>query len=80
MCALPEVLVLGGCGFIGRNLVQYLVRNNLASRIKVVDKSMPSIAYMYPQHLEAFNNSIVEYEQGDLTKYTFLLRFTIKVY
>ena len=68
MSELPEVLILGGCGFIGRNLVQYLVNNSLVSRVKIVDKTMPSIAYMYPHHQEAFNNPIVECEQGDLTK------------
>eukprot|EP00795_Rhopilema_esculentum_P001165 gene1165-15519_t len=26
-----KVLVLGGCGFVGRNLVAYLIENNLAS-------------------------------------------------
>jgi len=26
----PNVLVLGGLGFIGRNFVEYLVDNNLA--------------------------------------------------
>eukprot|EP00795_Rhopilema_esculentum_P001161 gene1161-15516_t len=29
-----KVLVLGGCGFVGRNLVAYLIENNLASMTK----------------------------------------------
>lgn len=34
----PRVLVLGGVGFIGRNLVKYLVENDLCSYIRVCDK------------------------------------------
>jgi len=40
----PRVLVLGGCGFVGRNLVQFLVEKDLASKIRVVDKMMPVLA------------------------------------
>jgi len=34
----PNVLVLGGVGFIGRNLVQFLVENEVAKKIRIVDK------------------------------------------
>jgi nucleoside-diphosphate-sugar epimerase len=33
-----NVLIAGGTGFIGRHLVSYLVENNLADHIRVVDK------------------------------------------
>jgi nucleoside-diphosphate-sugar epimerase len=63
-----SVLILGGCGFVGRNMVLYLVDNDLASFIKVVDKAMPSMSYFHPQFLSAFNCPTVEYQQADLTK------------
>lgn len=63
----PNVLVLGGVGFIGRNLVQYLVANNLAAKIRVVDKVLPAIAFLGAEHQAAFDNPIVEYMQGNLT-------------
>jgi hypothetical protein len=36
----PYVCILGGCGFIGRNLVKYLLDNELCSKIRVCDKQM----------------------------------------
>ena len=66
---LPTVLVLGGCGFIGRNLVHFLVQENLASYIKVVDKAMPVMSYFHDQFLTSFSSPLVEYQQADLTKY-----------
>jgi len=63
----PNVLVLGGVGFIGRNFVKYLVDHNLAAKIRVVDKVLPAIAFLGPGHQEAFNNPLVEFMQGNLT-------------
>jgi len=63
----PNVLVLGGVGFIGRNFVKYLVENNVAAKIRVVDKVLPSTAFLGEDHQKAFNNPIVEYQQGNLT-------------
>jgi len=63
----PNVLVLGGVGFIGRNFVQYLVDKQLAAKIRVVDKVLPSTAFLGQAHQEAFNNGSVEYMQGNLT-------------
>ena len=65
---LPTVLILGGCGFIGRNLVRYLVTENLALFIKVADKAMPEMSYFHDCFTEAFQSPIVQYEQNDLTK------------
>lgn len=42
---LPAYLVLGGCGMVGRNLVEHLVNNNLARKIRVADKAMPMTSY-----------------------------------
>jgi hypothetical protein len=41
----PAYLILGGCGMVGRNLVQYLIHNNLARKIRVADKAMPMTSY-----------------------------------
>jgi len=61
----PNVLVLGGVGFIGRNMVKYLVDNNLAASIRVVDKVLPQTAFLGPAHAAAFEK--VEYRQANLT-------------
>lgn len=63
----PNILVLGGIGFIGRNLVKYLVDNNCAAKIRVVDKVLPAIAFLGKEHQAAFDNPIVEFTQGNLT-------------
>jgi nucleoside-diphosphate-sugar epimerase len=75
---LPVVLVLGGCGFVGRNLVHFLVQQNLASHIKVADKSMPLMSYFHNQFMSIFDNPIVEYQQADLTKYASFDPFIIR--
>jgi nucleoside-diphosphate-sugar epimerase len=41
----PSVLVLGATGFIGRNLVKYLVEGSLA-QVTAVDKTPPNCAYL----------------------------------
>lgn len=64
---MATVLVLGGVGFIGRNLVKYLVDNKLASKIRVVDKVLPATAYFNKAIQEAFENPIVEFKQGNLS-------------
>ncbi|KAF9897273.1 hypothetical protein BX616_005888, partial [Lobosporangium transversale] len=61
----PTVLVLGGVGFIGRNFVAYLVENNLASEIRVIDKVLPQTAYLNKRIQAAFEK--VEFMQGNLS-------------
>eukprot|EP01132_Coremiostelium_polycephalum_P001167 gene1167-1477_t len=63
----PNVLILGGVGFVGRNLVQYLVEKNLCQKIRVVDKVLPATAFLGKKHADAFANPVVEYMQGNLT-------------
>lgn len=63
--SLPSVLVLGGTGFIGRNLVKHLVDKRLASHIRVCDKVMPMTAYFSPEITEAFKS--VEFVHSDLS-------------
>lgn len=59
-----KVLVLGGCGFIGRNLVKYLVDNNFASKIRVVDKKIPEMVGLSKTYSGAFEK--VEFVQANL--------------
>ena len=52
MASKPRVLVLGGCGFVGRNFVTFLVQNDLASKIRVADKvRFPSRAHALMERL-----------------------------
>jgi nucleoside-diphosphate-sugar epimerase len=68
----PRVLVLGGCGFIGRNLVVHLVNNDLAASILVVDKSLPMTSWLTPVQKAAFEK--IEFKQANLSKDAFLAK------
>jgi dTDP-D-glucose 4,6-dehydratase len=63
---MATVLVLGGVGFIGRNFVEYIIKNDLASSVRVVDKVLPATAYLSASHKEIFANSKVEFKQANL--------------
>ena len=65
--AKPNVLVLGGVGFIGRNFVKWLVDHKCAGKIRVVDKVLPDTAFLGAEHKAAFADPSVEYRQGNLT-------------
>ncbi|KAJ5074350.1 nad-dependent epimerase/dehydratase [Anaeramoeba ignava] len=60
----PRVLILGGTGFIGRYLVKYLVENELCSKIRVADKTMPLIAGFSEEMKNLFEK--VEFKKGNL--------------
>ena len=62
------MLVLGGCGFVGRYLVALLVERGLCSRVRVVDKVMPAMASLSPAHKAVFASPLVEYKQADLSR------------
>ena len=66
----PNVLVLGGCGFIGRNLIVYLVENNLCASITTADKSLPMTSWLTPVQKAAFEK--VKFQQVNLSKESFL--------
>lgn len=61
-------LILGGTGFIGRNLVEYLIDNTLAKKIIIADKSMPATSYLNAKHKAYFKSNIVTFKQSDLAK------------
>ena len=46
MSAKPKWLLAGGMGMVGRNLIKYLIDNNLASDIRVADKKAPFMAFL----------------------------------
>lgn len=61
-----RVLILGGCGFIGRHLAEYLVSNNLVSKVRIVDKVPPQTAWLNKHHQEIFSNPVVEFRSANL--------------
>lgn len=62
----PKVLILGGTGFIGRNLVRYLVQNNCCSLIRASDKNRPEMSWLSPAELEMYKAPPVEYIMSNL--------------
>jgi len=62
----PRVLVLGGCGFVGRTLVEHLVDHNLADKIRVADKVLPALAGLSEHQKEVFSK--VEFKQVNLSR------------
>lgn len=66
MASKPRVLILGGLGFVGRNLVCYLVEHELCSKIRSVDKVPPSTAWLNERHNAAFHHDSVEFKSANL--------------
>lgn len=60
-------LILGGVGFIGRNLIKYLLDNNIASKIRVLDKVLPVTAFLSADHKACFEDPKVEWKQANLS-------------
>lgn len=46
--------------------MQYLIDNDLASTIRIVDKVLPALAYLNKIHDESFKNPIVEFVNANL--------------
>ncbi len=62
------VLILGGLGMIGRNLVKYLVESggeSLVSKIRVVDRRLQSMVDLTEDYAKFFAHPLVECMQGD---------------
>lgn len=64
----PRVLVLGGMGFIGRNVLAFLVESDVASFVRVVDKQVPSTVYLGPRFQAALASPKVNFLQANLAK------------
>ncbi|KAI8373920.1 hypothetical protein EDC96DRAFT_497956 [Choanephora cucurbitarum] len=60
----PNVLILGGVGFVGRNFVHYLLANELVGEIRVADKMLPQTAYLSETFQKDFSR--VEFKQANL--------------
>ncbi|KAG9395290.1 NAD dependent epimerase/dehydratase family [Carpediemonas membranifera] len=61
-------LILGGCGFIGRHLIKYLLDEKLASKIKVADRTLPMMCNMHDSYEALYDNEIVTFKQADLSR------------
>jgi len=64
----PSVLILGGAGFIGRNLVEYLADNNLVSHIRVADKVLPDLAGLSQKQTQIYKSDLVDFIQANLAR------------
>ncbi|KAK5120439.1 hypothetical protein LTR85_006378 [Meristemomyces frigidus] len=62
----PAVLIIGGLGFIGRFLAHYIHSNQLASTLRLVDKQLPQLASLAPEHQAAC--SIENFLQADASR------------
>jgi len=62
----PRVIVLGGCGFVGRNLVQFLIEKDLTSKVRVADKVLPALAGLSDAQKEIFSK--IEFKQVNLSR------------
>jgi len=62
----PRVLVLGGCGFLGRNLVQFLFEKDLASKIRVADKMLPALAGLSETQKEIYSK--IDFKQVNISR------------
>jgi len=67
--AKPRWLILGGLGFLGRNLVKYIIDNNLASFVRIVDKKAPFMAFLSSDYKASILESqhVVECVQADVS-------------
>ncbi|KAI4459873.1 bifunctional polymyxin resistance protein arna [Holotrichia oblita] len=61
-----SLILYTGCGFVGRNLVAYLISNKLVSFVRVVDKVPPQVAWLNTHHKEVFNSPLVEFKSANL--------------
>jgi nucleoside-diphosphate-sugar epimerase len=61
---MPAAIIIGGLSATGRHLVHHLVTNCLAYPIRVVDRSIPQLAFLSPQHELAFQK--VEFIQSSM--------------
>lgn len=67
----PNVLLLGGLGFIGQHLANYILEYQLASHLRIVDKVVPEMAYLSPSMKQAVQqhqaSGVLDILQADLS-------------
>jgi len=76
---MPSFAIIGGLNFVGRHLVEYLVTNNLASDLIVLDRAIPQISHLSPEHAKVFRQ--VKFRQCAMMSpddFTTALRSTVK--
>ena len=59
-------------GYIGRFLAQYIHENSLCSEIRIVDKVLPQLAHLAPEHEEPCSPSV--FVQADASRETSIAR------
>lgn len=65
----PNIIILGGLGFIGRNVVEYLTDKGLANKIRVLDKVIPDLAGLSQKQAALFKgHDVVEFKQVNLAR------------
>lgn len=69
-------LVFGGVGFVGRNLVTYLVNSPAVAHIVVVDKVPPAMAWLNEEHKAAFDSDKVTFKSCNLVHASNFSRIT----
>ncbi|GAB7341570.1 hypothetical protein MBLNU457_7780t2 [Dothideomycetes sp. NU457] len=66
----PNVLIIGGLapitGYIGRFLAHHIHSNSLASTLRIVDKQLPQLAQLAPEHVAACSGP--NFLQADASK------------
>ncbi|KAI6653625.1 hypothetical protein LOD99_3520 [Oopsacas minuta] len=62
----PSVLILGGCGFVGRSIAMYLLEEKLANKVCIVDKLAPVLFRLTEKEQELFTK--IEFRSGNLSK------------
>jgi nucleoside-diphosphate-sugar epimerase len=69
--AKPRVLILGAAGFVGRNLLTFLIKNNLCSSVAFSDYQLYRTAFLTPEQSKYFEKRD-RYIPADLAKADFL--------
>lgn len=61
-----NILILGGLGFIGRNLVEAFAASGKCAKIRVADKVMPALAGLSAAQKTLFESDTIDYKQANL--------------